>query len=612
VIDRPVHNPVGTGQRILRGAAVVAGISLATLAMAPAANAATDTPSANVLKYATSADIDTLNPFTSILSSGSQIMKLEYESLVQFGAKDNSIVPGMASKWSTSSDGLTWTYTFPSDRKWSDGKPVTAKDAAFTYSSILDNPDLQQSNGGEVGNLKSAKAKNDETLVLTLKAPQAANPGATVPIVPQHIWAKAGDMAKFANDKDVVGSGPFIVKSYAQGQTVQLVANKNFWRGAPKIDGITYVYYKSGDAEVQALRTGEVDLVSDLEPAQYESLKGVKNIAVNAGAGRRHTALAINPGAKDATGAPLGNGNPALQDETLRTAIVMAIDKKTLLAKVAQGLGTLGQTEIPPVYPAYFGIDKSDAIPFDPAKANEMLDKAGYVKGADGIRLDKTGKPLDLRLLGRATDPKHTQMAEYVVPWLKDIGIAVTYTSASSNQVNDDSTLGKYDMYFTGWGVDPDPDSQLALNLCSSMPNADGSGQTSENNWCDPAFDKLYDEQHTELNADKRAALVKDAMAVLSKSAANTVIWYIDSLEAYRSDRFTGFQTQPAKGGIITAQNGYWGFYSATPVASTTTASNDTPNTGLIVGIVIGVLVIAGIVVLLVLRRRRTTADDRE
>jgi peptide/nickel transport system substrate-binding protein len=102
-------------------------------------------------------------------------------------------------------------------------------------------------------------------------------------------------------------------------------------------------------------------------------------------------------------------------------------------------------------------------------------------------------------------------------------------------------------------------------------------------------------------------------MSVLAKSAANTVIWYIDSLEAYRSDRFTGFQTQPAKGGIITAQNGYWGLYSATPVSSTTTtASNDTPNTGLIVGIVIGVLVIAGIVVLLVLRRRRTTADDRE
>lgn len=598
-------------KRALRVAAVAAAVSLASLGLAQPALAASETPSANILKVATASDIDTLNPFTTILSSGTSIMSLEYESLVQFSAADNSIVPGMASKWSTSSDGLTWTFTIPAGRTWSDGQPVTAKDAAFTYTSILTKPDLQQAHGGDIGNVAKAVAKNDTTLVITLKEAQAPNPGSIVPIVPEHIWSKVSNPATFANDKDAVGSGPYTVKSYAQGQTVELVANKKFWRGAPKIDGITYVYYKNGDAEVQALRTGEVDIVSGLQPAQYQSLKGVKNITVNAGAGRRHTALAINPGAKDATGAPLGNGNPALQDQTLRTAIVMAIDKKTLLTKVGQDLGTLGETEVPAVYPTYFGIDKSDVIPFDPAKANELLDKAGYTKGADGIRADKTGKPLDLRLLGRSSNPQHTQMAAYIIPWLKDIGIKATYTSESDNQVNDDSTLGKYDMYFTGWGVDPDPDSQLVLNLCSSMPNADGSGATSENNWCDPAFDKLYQEQHTELDPAKRADLVKQAMAVLYMSAANTVIWYSDYLEAYRSDHFTGFTLQPTKDGVITAQNGYWGLYGATPVGSST-SSDDGPNVGLIVGIVIGVLVIAGIVVLLVVRRRRTTADDRE
>jgi peptide/nickel transport system substrate-binding protein len=611
VIDTPDLTRAPSTKRVFRLAAVAAAVSLATLGLAQPALAASEAPSGDILKIATAADIDTLNPFTTILSSGTSIMSLEYESLVQFSAADNSIVPGMASKWSTSSDGLTWTFTIPEGRTWSDGKPVTAEDAAFTYTSILTKPELQQAHGGDVGNVEKAVAKNDTTLVLTLKEAQAPNPGSIVPIVPEHIWSKVGDPATFANDKDAVGSGPFTVKSYAQSQSVQLVANKNFWRGAPKIDGITYVYYKNGDAEVQGLRTGEVDIVSGLQPAQYEALKGVKNIALNAGSGRRHTALAINPGAKDAKGAPLGNGNPALQDKTLRTAIVMAIDKKTLLAKVGQGLGKLGETEIPPVYPTFFGIDKSEVIPYDPAKANSMLDAAGYTKGADGIRLDKTGKPLDLRLLGRSSNPQHTQMADYIVPWLKDIGIKATFSTASDNQVNDESTLGKYDMYFTGWGVDPDPDSQLVLNLCSSMPNADGSGATSENNWCDPSFDKLYEEQHTELDPQKRSELVKQAMAVLYTGASNTVIWYSDSLEAYRSDRFTGFQLQPAKSGVITAQNGYWGLYSATPVGSAS-ASDDGPNVGLIVGIVIGVLVIAGIVVLLVLRRRRTTADDRE
>ena len=118
------------------------------------------------------------------------------------------------------------------------------------------------------------------------------------------------------------------------------------------------------------------------------------------------------------------------------------------------------------------------------------------------------------------------------------------------NQVNDDSTLGKYDLYFTGWGIGPDPDFQLSINQCSSRPNADGSGATSENNWCDPAFDALYKAQHTELDAAKRADLVKQAFTMIDKAAINSVIWYADTLEAWRSDKFTGFVKQPENTGV--------------------------------------------------------------
>jgi peptide/nickel transport system substrate-binding protein len=424
------------------------------------------------------------------------------------------------------------------------------------------------------------------------------------------------DPATFANDKNTVGSGPFIIKSYAEGQSVVLKANTHFWRGAPKISGITYVSYKNTDAAVQGLITGEVDLVGDgqIQPSQFDALKGKKNITVNSGSGRRYTSLNINSGAKDSTGAPLGNGNPALKDVKLRTAIVMAIDNKTLLSKVKQGLGTQGQTEVPPVYPDYFGIAAKDRIGFDPAAANALLDKAGYPKGADGIRTDHLGKPLQLRLLGRSSDPTHAQMAEYIKPWLADIGIGVTVTMEGNNQVNDDSTLGKYDMYFTGFGIGPDPDFQLSINTCDSRPNADGSGALSESNWCSPTFDKLYTAQHTELDPAKRQKLVTDAFGTIYSAAVNDVIWYGDALEAYRSDRFTGFVTQPAKNGVITGQNGYWGYYSATPVSAKSAVAADAaggwPAWGTVLIIVV-VLLAAGTAVV-VIRRRRVTADDRE
>ncbi len=405
-----------------------------------------------------------------------------------------------------------------------------------------------------------------------------------------------------------------MVTSYNQGQSVEMSANPNFWRGPAKIGGLTYISYKSTDAAVQALRTGEVDVVSGLTSAQFSSLKGQQGITTNSGAGRRYQSIAINPGAKDAKGQALGNGNPALKDEKLRAAIMTAIDKKTLLARVLGGFGKAGATEEPTVYPLYYGFgDDADQHAFSIANANAMLDQAGYTKGSDGIRLDKQGKPLDLRLMGRNSDPTAPLEANFVKAWMKDIGINLTVSLVSPTQVNIDSTVGKYDLYFTGWGMGPDPDFQLSINLCSSRPNADGSGNTSESNWCDPDFDKLYAQQHTELDQTKRSQLVRQAFTMINNAAVNDVLFYADSLEAYRSDKFGGFTTQPAKGGVITGQNGYWGFYSASPVTASAPgaggASGGLPGWVIPVGIVVIVLIVGGVIVGV---RRRSTAADRE
>ena len=561
------------------------------------------------LKVALTSDIDTLNPFLAIFSSSTSILRFQYESLVDYGT-ENQIVPGLSDKWQTSADGKTWTFDIPADRKWSDGQPLTAQDAAWTFNAVKTKPALQQANGGLVTNVTSVTAKDDHTLVMVLKAAQAANPGSELPIVPEHVWSKV-NAAKYANDKDTVGSGPYVVTSYTQGQNVEMTTNQNFWRGPAKIGGLTYISYKSTDAAVQALRTGEVDLVSGLTPAQFKSLKGQQGITTNSGAGRRYQAIAINPGTENAKAQAMGDGNPALHDEKLRAAIVTAIDGNTLLTRVIEGYGKAAQTEVPSVYPLYYGYsDNADKRAFNISQANQMLDAAGYKKGSDGIRLDKSGKPLKLRLMGRNSDPTHPLMANYVKAWMKDIGISLDVSMVSPTQVNVKSTLGQYDLYFTGWGIGPDPDFQLSINRCSSRPNSDGSGATSENNYCDPAFDKLYDAQHTELDQTKRSDLVRQAFTMINNAAVNDVLFYADSLEAYRSDKFTGFTTQPVKGGVISGQNGYWGLYSAKPVSAATGSTASSGGTlGWAIGSAAVVLVIAAIIVIVVVRRRSSSAD---
>ncbi len=610
------RTPLRRSIRRRAAAVAVAAVALAAPAVAWTTLPAQAADAAPTVKVAIATDIDTFNPFLAILASSTGILRFQYENLVQYGV-NNEPVPGLSDKWETSTDGKTWTYHIRDGMKWSDNQPLTADDVAWTFNAVKTNPALQKANGGLVENVQSVTAKDASTLELTLAAPQASNPGFELPIVPKHVWEKEADPSKYANDTDTVGSGPFVIKSYQKGVSVQMVANPNFWRGPAKVSGLTYAYYKNTDAAVQALKNGEVDIVGSLTPAQFTSLKDQSGITTNQGAGRRYTALAINPGAIDATGKPLGDGNAALQDPVLRQALVKAIDKQTLLTRVLQGLGKPGVTEMPGVYPAYTGYAAGYTAPtFDIAGANQLLDQAGYAKGADGNRTDKSGKPLTLRLMGRNSDPTHAQMAEFVKGWMGQIGIPLTVSMVTPNQVNDDSTLGKYDLYFTGWGIGPDPDFQLSINQCSSRPNADGSGATSENNWCDPAFDALYTAQHTELDATKRADLVKQAFTMIDKAAINSVIWYADTLEAWRSDKFTGFVKQPENTGVVMGQNGYWGLYGATPVSADTASAAGTSSSSGMPGWAIGLIIVAIIVVvgaiILLSMRRRATAADRE
>lgn len=596
------------------GAGATAMLISASLALvaAPTAKAA-DAP---IMKVAISSDIDSLNPFTTVYATPINILRYQYEALVDWD-RNNKPGPGMSDKWETSSDGLTWTFHLPDGRKWSDGEAVTAEDPAFTYNKIMTDPKMGAANGSLVENFASAVAKDKNTLVITLKAAQAANPATEIPIVPKHVWDKV-DGGTFPNDAStgpIVGSGPYTIQKYSKGQSIELKTNPNFWRGPAKIGGITYAYYTNTEAAVKGLQAGEVDFVSGLTATQFNTLKADTNVQATSGTGRRYFALNINHGYTSNKNEPMGDGNPALQDVQLRKAIMLAINNEELLAKVLGGLGKPGLTQQPAAFPEFFGLP-SNITPrkFDPAEANRILDAAGYVKGADGMRLDKTGKPLTIRLFGRSNDATQPQLISFITAWLKDVGINCQATVKQSSEVGKDSTMGTFDMYFGGWGIPPDPDFQLSINTCAARPNLDGSGPATESSWCKPEFDKLYQAQRKELDPAKRAALVKQAYGLIYEQHFLDVLYYADTLEAFRKDRFSGFTRVP-EGGPIYGQSSYWGFYGATPVVKasaspgTGTGSVGGLSTGAMVGIGVAVAAVIGVGAFAATRRK---GDDKE
>ncbi|MDQ1015886.1 ABC transporter substrate-binding protein [Streptomyces afghaniensis] len=566
------------------------------------------------LTVAVAQSVDSLSPFLAVRLLSTSIHRLMYEYLTNYDPKDNHAIPGLATKWEPSPDKLTWTYTIRSHSTWSDGKQATAEDAAWTFNTMMTDSGAATANGSYVGNFRKVTAPSPTKLVIELKKPQATMTALDVPIVPKHVWEKVSDFSEFNNDKSfpVVGNGPFVLTGYKADSYVRLKANKSFWRGAPKFDELVFRYYKDQDAAVSALRKGEVSFVAgspSLTPAQAASLQGAENIKVNDAPGRRFYALATNPGAKAKNGKKFGDGHPSLLDQRVRNALFKAVDRKAITDKVFQGHAVEGEGYIPPRFSQYFWkASGSQKLTYDPAEAARMLDRAGYKKNGDGKRVGKDGKPLTYRVLCHATDPNDKAVGKYLQEWWGELGIGVQLNCLDN--VTDPWLAGKYDLAFDGWSVNPDPDFVLSIHTCGALPATPQETGATDNFICDKKYDELYARQLAEYDPAKRADIVKQMESRLYDLGYMNVMAYPNAVEAYRTDQIKSITTMPAKAGNIYGQDGYWSWWSAVP-AESSGSSDNASSTGVVAGVVGGVVVLAGLGVFAAMRRR-STAEDRE
>lgn len=567
-----------------------------------------------VLTVAVAQSVDSLSPFLAVRLLSTSIHRLMYEYLTNYDPKDNHAIPGLATKWEPSPDKLTWTYTIRSNSAWSDGQQATAEDAAWTFNKMMTDSGAATANGSYVGNFRRVTAPSPTKLVIELKKPQATMAALDVPIVPKHVWEKVSDFSEFNNDKSfpVVGNGPFVLSGYKADSYVRLQANKTFWRGSPKFDELVFRYYKDQDAAVSALRKGEVSFVAgspSLTPAQAESLEGADDIQVNDAPGRRFYALATNPGAKAKNGEKFGDGHPSLLDQRVRNALFRAVDREAIIDKVFRGHAVEGEGYIPPRFQDYFWKPSADRkLAYDPAEAARLLDRAGYKKNGDGKRVGKDGKPITYRVLCHATDPNDKAVGKYLQEWWGELGIGVQLNCLDN--VTDPWLAGKYDLAFDGWSVNPDPDFVLSIHTCGALPATPEETGATDNFICDKKYDELYARQLAEYDPAKRADIVKQMESRLYDLGYMNVMAYPNAVEAFRTDQIKSITTMPAKAGNIYGQDGYWSWWSAVP-ADSGGSSDKASSTGVVVGVVAGVLVLAGLGAFAAMRRR-ATAEERE
>jgi peptide/nickel transport system substrate-binding protein len=572
-------------------------------------------------------DVDSTNPFTGIAADAYEIYQLIYDTLNGYSAKDFSTVGVLAQSWSPSADGLTWTYKLRPNLKWSDGQPLTSQDVAYSINRVRNGTYEQTNWGNYVTNITGVTAPDPTTVVMTVKKPTPIMYHVSVPILPEHIWKSISEKAvsNFANEpkpgQPIVGSGPFVLTEVVKGQFIRLERNPNYWGTPSKIDHLVFRVFNSQDSMAQALKRGEIDFADNLDANIFNSLKSTPGIKAIDTLYSGFDEIAMNTGAALDTGQPIGDGHPALKDKVVRQAINYAIDRKTLVAKVYGGYASPGDSIIPPLYGNLHYQPTSDAFPFDIAKANQLLDQAGYTKGSDGIRrMPGGGKELSLRLFGRSSSETSQRTVPYVAGWLQQIGIKANVKLVSEDNLTDIIGKGKYDLFEWGWVVEPDPDYQLSTFTCASRSYKDSGSiyaNLSDSFYCNKAYDALYDKQAGQIDVAARAATVKQMQQMLYDDAPYAITAFYDDLEAYRSDRWTGFTAQPSvdangKGGALFFQYGVYSYLSARPAsAKAADSGNQGPGVAIFAGVVGGV-VLLGLIGFGLTRIRRSSRDEIE
>jgi peptide/nickel transport system substrate-binding protein len=615
---------VGTGKasrnrkaRRIEAVAITLAV-LVAIAAAPVAGAQEQPAQKVTFTVGITTDVDSLNPFIGIVAEAYEVYQVMYDYLVGYSQKDFSPVPELAESWTVSEDGLTWTFKIRQGAKWSDGQPVTARDAAYTFNRIMKGT-FEQTNYPYTDNLKSVTATDDTTLVMVAKEPSPTMLRMAIPILPEHIWKdiSAKEVETFENDTDAVGSGPFVLEERRTGQFTRLRANKSYWGGAPKIDELVFRPFNNADALLQALKKGEIDFADDLDPAPFNSLKNTPGITAVAADYPGFNELAFNTGAALDTGEPIGDGHPALKDKRVRQAIAHAIDRQALVDRVLQSYGSPAFGVIPSLYKdLHFAPGDGQGFDFNLGTANQLLDQAGYRDtNGDNVReMPNGGQPLRFRLFARQESGESQQSAQFIKGWLRDIGIATDVRVVEANRLTEIIGQGEFDMFEWGWVVEPDPNYQLSTFTCGSRSYKSGGTVTanlSDSFYCNPAYDKLYEQQAVTIDPARRAQIVKDMQRMLYEDAPYVVTYYYDDLQAYRSDRLAGFVPQPDPGGVLLFQYGTYSYTNIGPPSQF--AAADDGGSALPVVLIGGAVVLLAVIgALLVFRRRAATRDERE
>jgi peptide/nickel transport system substrate-binding protein len=516
--------------------------AVATFALAPAAFA--ERGADGNVKVLYSQAVSIMNAYLSSGTKDVEVGSLVLEPLAGFD-NDGNVIPRLVTEIPSvenggiSEDLTTITWKITPGLLWSDGTPVTAADAVFSYEYCT-HPEGGCAQAARYEGIEKVEALDDLTVKITWTAPKP-NPftafvGATSPILQKAQFANClGTAAPTCTDQNFkpIGTGPFMVTDFKVNDVVELAANPNY-RDAAKPRFATMTVKGGGDAAGAAravMETGEFDYAwnTQINPElQAQMEKGGKGVFVSAFGTlvERIEMNLTNPSADLPEGerSTAAHPHPFLSDIRVRQALSKAIDR-SLLVEVGYGNAGRPTCNLVPA-PALYASPNTDCIAQDMEGAKALLDEAGWTVGANGIR-EKDGKPLKI-LYQTSVNAVRQDFQALIKGWWNELGVEVELKSIDGGvyfggDPGSPDTFQKFyadvEMYANNFdGTDPEP--YLAQYLCDKAPSpANGWQGENINRFCDPAYDALVAELATTREPEKRGEIAIRLNEMLTKDS---------------------------------------------------------------------------------------------
>ena len=386
-------------------------------------------------------------------------------------------------KLDVDTDNSKATITIQHDVKWSDGEPLTADDIIYSYE-IIGHPDYtgirydadfqniigaEEYKAGTADSISGIKKIDDKTVEISFKkvspAIYSGGDGLWMSAAPKHQLQDIPVADLITSDavrKNPVTLGAWKIDKLVDGESIQFVANENYWKGKPKLDKLVLQVVPSASIG-EALRTGQYDLASSYPTTLYDGVKDLTNLTVLARPELAYTYIGFKLGKFDsASNLNITDPNAKMSDVNLRKAIAYAIDVETVTERFYQGLRSRATSLIPPAF-ASFHDTTLTGFNYDPEKAKSLLEEAGYkdVDG-DGIREDKNGAKFSINWAAMSGTDADEAIVEYYRQNLKEVGLDVQLTTGRLIEFNsfydkvkaDDPEI---DVFQAAWGTGTNP-----------------------------------------------------------------------------------------------------------------------------------------------------------